>query len=56
MCEDLHLNHDIFVKRNHKYFTVDHFHRFLNKNVTIAAEERGNNDIFVPTDVASFYT
>ena len=53
MCESLNLKHDVFVKRDHKVFTVDHFHRFLNKRITIAAEERGNNEIFVPTGVAA---
>ena len=32
------------------------FHRFLNKSVTIAAEERGTNDIFAPVGIAAGYT
>ena len=51
ICEALNLNHDVFTKRNHKGITVEHFHRFLNNNVAIAAEERGMNNIFVPTGV-----
>ena len=47
MCKALHLNHNILAKRNHKGFTVEHFHRFLNKSVVIAAEERGTNDFFL---------
>ena len=46
MCEVLNLNYNIFAKRNHKGLSVEHFHRFLNKSVTIATEERGTNDIF----------
>ena len=52
MCEDLHLNHDVIAKRNHKFLTVKFFYRFLNKSVTIAAEERDTNDIYVLTGVA----
>ena len=55
MCEALNPNHDVRAKRNHKGLTVEHFHRFLNKSVTIGAEERGTNDIFVPTDIALDY-
>ena len=32
MYQMLHLTYDILVKRNHKGFTVEHFHWFLNKN------------------------
>ena len=55
MCEALNLNHNVRAKRNHKIFTVKHFHRFLNKSVTIAAEKRGTNDIFVSTGDAAGY-
>ena len=41
MCEVLHLNYD--SKRNYKGLTVENYFRFLNKSVTIAAEERGTN-------------
>ena len=30
ICQALNLNYDILVKRNHKGFSVEHFHRFLN--------------------------
>ena len=46
ICEILHLNHDFLAKRNNKDFTVEHFHHFLNKSVTITAEERDTNNIF----------
>ena len=46
MCDALNLNHNVLARRNHKSLTVEHFHRFLNKNVTIAAEDRGTNDTF----------
>ena len=55
MCISLSLNHDVLAKRNHKGLTVEHFHRFLNKSVTIAAEDRGTNDIFVPAGIAAGY-
>ena len=55
MCEGLNLNHDVLAKRNHKGLTVEHFYRFLNKNVTIAAEEHGTNDIFVSAGIATGY-
>ena len=56
MCQALNLNYDILAKRNHKEISVEHFHRFLNKSVTIAAEERGTTNIFVPDGIAAGYT
>ena len=55
MCEALYLNHDVLVKRTHIGFTVEHSYRFLNKNVTITAEERDTNDIFVPAGIVAGY-
>ena len=55
MCDALNLNHDVHAKHNHKGLIVDYFHRFLNNSVIIAAEDRGTNDIFVPTGIASGY-
>ena len=55
MCQSLNLNYEILAKRNHKGLSVEHFHRFLNKSVTIAAEDRGTIDIFVPTGIAAEY-
>ena len=55
MCKALNLSNDVFAKHNHKGFTVEHFYRFLNKRVIIAAEERGTNDIFVPVGITAGY-
>ena len=55
MCKALRINYDIFSKRNHKRLLVDKFHRFLNKVVTIAVEDRGTNDVFVAASVAAGY-
>ena len=55
MCKALALNYDILAKRNHKGLTVEHFHRFLNKAVTIAMEDRQSNDVFVPAGIAAGY-
>ena len=55
MCDALSLNYDVLAKRNHKGLTVEYFHRFLNKSATIAAEDRGTNDIFVPVGFAAGY-
>ena len=38
MCKMLRLNYDVLAKRNQKGLTVEHFHRFLNESVTIAAK------------------
>ena len=56
MCQSLNLNYEVLAKRNHKGLSVEHFHRFLNKSVTIAAEDRGTIDIFVPAGIAAGYT
>ena len=56
MCEALSLNHGVLAKRNHKCLTVEHYHRFLNKSVTIIAEECDTNDIFVPIGITLCYT
>ena len=55
MCKALHINYEILAKRNHKGLLVEKFHRFLNKAITIAAEDRGTNDIFVAAGVAAGY-
>lgn len=49
-------NYDMLAKRNHKGLIVESFHRILRKRVTIAAEERGIIDMFVPTGIATGYT
>ena len=55
MCQALNLNYDVLAKGNHEGLSVEHFHRFLNKSVTIAAEERGTNDIFIPASISAAY-
>ena len=55
MCKALRINYDILDKRTHKGLLVKNFHRFLNKTVTIAVEDRGSNDVFVAADVAAEY-
>ena len=51
----LNLNNDILAKFNHKGLSVEYFHRFLNKSVTITADERATSNVFVPTDIAAGY-
>ena len=46
MCKNLNINHDVLAKSSHKDITIEHFHLFLNKSVTIATGERDINDIF----------
>ena len=55
MCDALNMNHDVLEKRNYKGLTVEQFHRFLNKSVTISAQNRGTNDMFVPAGIATVY-
>ena len=55
ICKALYLNQDVRVNRNHKGLTVEHFHRFLNKSVKIAMEDRQSNDVFVHTGIAAGY-
>ena len=55
MCDALNLNYDVLAKRNHKGLTVEHFHRFLNKSITITAEDCGTNDVLVPAGIAVGY-
>ena len=55
ICTSLDLPYDILAKRNHKGLTVEHFHRFLNKAVTIVIEDRQSNDVFVPPGIAAGY-
>ena len=55
MCDVLNLNYNVLAKRNHKGLTMEHFHHFLNKSITIAAEDRGTNNIFVPAGISTGY-
>ena len=56
MYQALNRNYNVLTKRNHKGLSVEHFHCFLNKSVTIAAEERCTNDTFVPASIAATHT
>ena len=55
ICKTLDLNYDARANRNHKGLTVEHFHHFLNKAVTVAMEDRQSNDIFVPAEITAEY-
>lgn len=55
MCKSLHINFDILAKGNHKALFVKKFHRFINKDTTIAVEDNNTNDIFVAAGVAVVY-
>ena len=55
MCDALNLSYNVLAKCNHKCLTVEHFHRFLNKSITITAEDRGTYDIFIPVGIAAGY-
>jgi hypothetical protein len=47
VCLLLNISFHVAAKGNHKAVSVEHFHRFLNKAVTIAANDRGTNTVFV---------
>ena len=53
MCKALHINYNILAKRNHKGLLVEKFHRFINKAIAIATEDRNTNDVFVAAGVAA---
>ena len=55
MCKSLNINYDVLVKSNHKCLLVEVFHRLINKEITIVAENRGTNDIFVVAGVTAGY-
>ena len=55
MCEYLNLNYDILAEHNHKGLNFGRFHRFLKGIITIAAKERGTNNIFVLTSITTGY-
>ena len=55
MYQVIILNYNMLVKWNHKRLSIEYFHHFLNKSVTIVAKERGTNNMFVPTSIAASY-
>ena len=47
VCTLLNIDVHVASRGNHKAVGVEHFHRFLNKAVGIAANDRGTNKVFV---------
>ena len=47
VCAALSIDFHVAARGNHKAVGVEHFHRFLNKAVAIAANDRGTNSVFV---------
>ena len=56
MCKALNDNFDILAKKNHKCLLVEEVHRFINKFITIAVEDRGANDSSVAANLAAGYS
>ena len=52
----MNLNYGILAKRSHRGLSVEHLRRFLNKSVTIAAEERDTTNIFVFAGITAGYS
>ena len=55
MCALLKIKFHAAAKRNHKSISVERFHNFLKKGVTIYAEERGSNECFVEAAMVLAY-
>ena len=55
MCKALHTNYDILAKRSDKGLLVQKCHRFINKTINLAAEDRDTNDAFVAAGIAAGY-
>ena len=53
MCKTLNINYNILAKRNSKGLLVEKFHRFINKSITILAEDRDTNNTFVAASVTA---
>ena len=51
MCKALNFNYDALDRLKQKNVTLENFHNFLNKSVTIATEDRTTNDILFPIGV-----
>jgi hypothetical protein len=47
VCSLLNIDLHVAARGNHKAVGVEHFHRFLNKAVAIAGNDRGTNTVFV---------
>ena len=55
MFKALNINYDILAKRNHKGLRIEKSYRFINEDITIVAEGRGTNDVFVTVGVETGY-
>jgi len=55
MCQAFNLIYNILAKYNHKRLSVELFHHFLNKNMTIAVKEHDTNNVFVPVGIIAGY-
>jgi len=55
MCEILNIRYHLLAKGNHQALSVERFHRYLNKAVTIAANDRDSNTEFVPAACTAAY-
>jgi hypothetical protein len=55
VCSILNIEIHVAARGNHKAVGVEHFHRFLNKAVGIAANDRGTNTIFVEASHTAAY-
>ena len=54
-CDALHLKYECVTKRNHKAVLVEKIHRFLNKAVTIAVEDRKTLGCFTEAGIVAGY-
>ena len=54
-CDALHLKYACVAMRNHKAVLVEKFHRFLNKAVTIAVEDRKTLGCFTEVGIVAGY-
>ena len=55
MCDCLTINYEVVDKRNHKGISVETFHRFLNKYMTIASNDKDTVGIFTKTGITAAY-
>ena len=55
MCKALSLNYNIFANHYHKGLRVEYFHRFLNKVITIAMDDRESSNLFILAGIAAAY-
>lgn len=55
MCTKLNIQFHSLSKGNHKALSVERFHRYLNKAVAIAANDRGTNTVFVEAAAVAAY-